>query len=174
MNKITAEFEKWFSSVEAGDDSEWREPEYQSREWHDYISRRQLALGAWNKALEVVLPVRDQQGDDEMSVSYSQFLSDVLTAAGLLAHGKKDKGLSERISKFCVSERMARKPATTPQIDNNGWIEWKGNNLPNMCEFLDVKHRSGFIDKERLAGWVDWENVDIIAYRVIDNDGREG
>lgn len=66
MNKLTAEkcrekFEQWFRDVEAGDDAEWHEPEYQSREWHDYISRRQLALGAWNAALEIALPVLEQE-----------------------------------------------------------------------------------------------------------------
>ena len=58
MNKLTAEkcrepFEKWFRDVEAGDDPNWSSPPYLSREWHDYLARRQLALGAWNKALEL-------------------------------------------------------------------------------------------------------------------------
>ncbi|MGP2449078.1 hypothetical protein ACTUSR_08220 [Pantoea stewartii subsp. indologenes] len=41
-------FDKWFKEVEAGDDAEWNEPEYGSKDWHAYLHRRQLALGAWH------------------------------------------------------------------------------------------------------------------------------
>ncbi len=47
MKKLI-EFDKWFKAVEAGNNNEWVEPEYNSQEWHEYISRRSLALGAWN------------------------------------------------------------------------------------------------------------------------------
>lgn len=43
-------FEVWFKSVESGDDENWMEPKYLSREWNDYVARRQLALGAWRAA----------------------------------------------------------------------------------------------------------------------------
>lgn len=42
-------FEKWFKAVEAGDDAEWTEPKYLSSEWNEYLHRRQLAFGAWQK-----------------------------------------------------------------------------------------------------------------------------
>ncbi len=41
-----------------------------------------------------------------MTPDYSQFLSDVMTAAGLLSHGKRDKALANSLSEFCVAERM--------------------------------------------------------------------
>lgn len=44
--------------------------------------------------------------DRNVDIAYSQFLTDVMTAAGLLSCGKKDKELAKRLSDFCVSERM--------------------------------------------------------------------
>lgn len=38
--------------------------------------------------------------------NYSRFLSDVMTAAGLLSHGRRDKALATRLADFCVAERM--------------------------------------------------------------------
>ena len=36
------------------------------------------------------------------AVEFKQFLTDVITAAGLLEHGKQSKGLAERISTTAV------------------------------------------------------------------------
>ena len=46
----------------------------------------------------------------------TQFLTDVTTAAGLLAHGRRDKGLAQRIGDFAHKYRMlaaAPKPPVT-------------------------------------------------------------
>ncbi|MBT0725113.1 hypothetical protein HH682_11945 [Rosenbergiella sp. S61] len=43
-----SDFDSWFKSIEAGDDGNWQEPAYQSVEWYQYLSRRQLAQGAFN------------------------------------------------------------------------------------------------------------------------------
>lgn len=40
-----------------------------------------------------------------MKPEFSQFLTDVLTAAGLVAHGKQDKGLAARLSSVVVALR---------------------------------------------------------------------
>lgn len=40
-----------------------------------------------------------------MKQEFSQFLTDVLTAAGLIAHGKQDKGLAARLSSAVVEFR---------------------------------------------------------------------
>ena len=54
-------------------------------------------------ALELVLRTAlAQQGDP---VAYSQFLTDVVTAAGLLEHGRRDKGLAQRIADYAFSAR---------------------------------------------------------------------
>ncbi|TCL06850.1 hypothetical protein [Sodalis ligni] len=41
-------FESWFIGIESDEDGNFTEPRYLSDEWHAYIARRQLALGAWN------------------------------------------------------------------------------------------------------------------------------
>lgn len=41
-----------------------------------------------------------------MTPYYSRFLSDVMTAAGLLSHGKRDKALATRLADSCVAQRM--------------------------------------------------------------------
>ncbi|KMV67156.1 hypothetical protein AI29_15045 [bacteria symbiont BFo2 of Frankliniella occidentalis] len=43
-----SDFDSWFKSVEAGDDTGWQEPAYQSVEWYQYLGRRQLAKGVFN------------------------------------------------------------------------------------------------------------------------------
>ncbi|MBE5213252.1 hypothetical protein IG611_01690 [Pectobacterium sp. A535-S3-A17] len=44
-------FDEWFNAIEAGDDEDWQEPRYLSKEWNEYIARMQLARGAWNAAM---------------------------------------------------------------------------------------------------------------------------
>ncbi|MFJ5159465.1 hypothetical protein ACIP6T_09830 [Pantoea sp. NPDC088449] len=73
---------------------------------------------------------------------------------------------------------------TYRQIENDGWIEWKGGQCPvKDGAIVDVRLRSGqakfFCASEALI-WANGNYVrdemdcDIIAYRVIENDGREG
>ena len=56
------------------------------------------------------------QPSQQEPVAFSQFLSDVVTAAGLLSHGKTDKSLAARISEFAFRLR------TSPQTAQE-WIE---------------------------------------------------
>jgi len=49
----------------------------------------------------------------EQQPKFSQFLSDVVTAAGLLEHGKKDKGLASRIAAMAFELRTAAQPVMT-------------------------------------------------------------
>ncbi|QBC01886.1 hypothetical protein [Enterobacter cloacae] len=42
---------------------------------------------------------------NQLSIAESQFLTDVMTAAGLLSCGKRDKQLAQRLADFCVSKR---------------------------------------------------------------------
>ena len=47
----------------------------------------------------------------------TQFLTDVTTAAGLLAHGRRDKGLAQRIGDFAHKYRMlAAAPERDPEL----------------------------------------------------------
>ncbi|MGK3245276.1 hypothetical protein ACCX57_12990 [Enterobacter kobei] len=41
----------------------------------------------------------------QLSIAESQFLTDVMTAAGLLSCGKRDKKLAQRLADFCVSKK---------------------------------------------------------------------
>lgn len=48
---------------------------------------------------------------------WSSFLTDVITAAGLIAHGKRDKGLASRIGKFAFDAMRAAQPQPEPPAD---------------------------------------------------------
>lgn len=70
------------------------------------------------------------------------------------------------------------KTDTYRQIENDGWIEWKGGLCPVEGDlWIEIRLRSGLLIGPRQPYcWV-WEHGvmsdDIIAYRVIENDGRE-
>lgn len=74
------------------------------------------------------------------------------------------------------------KTDTYRQIENDGWIEWGGGECPvEQHTGVEVKHRSEkWQPRKAPACEVDWQHrgwcpdTDIIAYRVIENDGREG
>lgn len=64
------------------------------------------------------------------------------------------------------------------QIENDGWIEWGGGECPvNPMAIVEVKFTLT-PQGEGIANWWDWHHGEgknnIIAYRVIENDGREG
>ncbi|QGH31069.1 hypothetical protein [Kluyvera intermedia] len=52
---------------------------------------------------------------NQLSTEESQFLTDVITAAGLLSCGKQDKGLARRITDFCVEKIGNSNPAQLRQ-----------------------------------------------------------
>ena len=57
----------------------------------------QLAIAASINAAQAVAPE---------SAEFDQFLSDVLTAAGLVTHGKQCKALGERLADMCMKLRL--------------------------------------------------------------------
>lgn len=61
---------------------------------------------------------------------------------------------------------------------NDGWIEWKGGLCPlKYADNVQVIFRNGKTSTRHavMYGWdVYGSAYDIIAYRVIENDGREG
>lgn len=71
---------------------------------------------------------------------------------------------------------------TYRQIENDGWIEWRGDCDPDFepvagAAKVEVKFRNGksCVDEARMLYWKHLGGgADIIAYRVIENDGREG
>lgn len=70
------------------------------------------------------------------------------------------------------------KTDTYRQIENDAWIVWRGGSCPvGRMDFVEVR----FSNKTQGSGMAHWwvwnhtgEDDDIIAYRVIENDGREG
>ena len=71
----------------------------------DRLNEHHGALGQ-----EVKLPIyttpQSTQAVAPESAEFDQFLSDVLTAAGLVTHGKQCKALGERLADMCVKLRL--------------------------------------------------------------------
>lgn len=63
------------------------------------------------------VPINPPQPAQQEPVAFSQFLSDVVTAAGLLSHGKTDKTLAARISEFAFRLRLSPQPQAQPLTD---------------------------------------------------------
>lgn len=95
-----------------------------------------------------------------------------------------DGGPEENRVKFCqgCGRRVILPQATNPQTENDGWIEWGGGDRPvSEKAKVEVKHRaSSCVSPVSEAINFDWTyysvpfDTDIIAYRVIENDGRKG
>ncbi|WP_407226463.1 hypothetical protein [Enterobacter roggenkampii] len=63
---------------------------------------------AWHPAID---HAPETPATNQLSIAESQFLTDVMTAAGLLSCGKRDKQLAQRLADFCVSKRGGSNPA---------------------------------------------------------------
>ncbi|EKO4983816.1 hypothetical protein P0L44_002389 [Escherichia coli] len=104
QSQLLARITPLFSSME-------QEPVYQvlgDGSWTDY-SKQQLEDLLESKPstlFRVAYAAPQLPQPAVMTPDYSQFLSDVMTAAGLLSHGKRDKALATSLSEFCVVERM--------------------------------------------------------------------
>ena len=91
----------------------------------------------------------------------------------------KANGLSLLEEKYLQALEIALPVLEQQEKGNDGWIEWGGGNecpVPKSC-WVEAKLRNG--KKDAGWGWIaEWRHTgngyDIIAYRVIENDGREG
>ena len=63
---------------------------------------------AWHPAID---HAPETPATNQLSIAESQFLTDVMTAAGLLSCGKRDTQLAQRLADFCVSKRGGSNPA---------------------------------------------------------------
>ncbi|MFH3081635.1 hypothetical protein ABK864_01250 [Serratia marcescens] len=74
---------------------------------------------AWHPAID---HSPETPATNQLSVEESRFLTDAITAAGLLSCGKQDKGLARRITDFCVAKIGNSNPAKlrneTPATDS--------------------------------------------------------
>lgn len=98
---------------------------YVSYEYYAALEARCAALAAENAELDNFIasscfvyagelgywPAIDHSPEipvtNQLSLAESRFLTDVMTAAGLLSCGKRDKQLAQRLADFCVSKRKA-------------------------------------------------------------------
>ena len=75
------------------------------------------AIEAWNCRAALDAPAQAVPAPGVEAVSereFKQFLSDVLTAAGLVTHGKKCKDLGRRLGEMSMRLRTAPKTAAAP------------------------------------------------------------
>ena len=131
------------------------------------------------QALEIALPVLEQQEPAE----YQYYYHNHGTGTGEWLPVKSKQKFEEMKEKYAGDNDFSFRelfthPSTTPQIDNDGWIEWKGGEMPvDYGTKVCVKFRDAS-EGTRHAGGYRWYNCekysDIVAYRVIENDGREG
>lgn len=121
-----------------------REASDTSDAWQDLASPENILA-----LIEIALTVLEQQEKGEM---------DIIRIRELLKNNQTD---------------------TYRQIENDGWIEWRGGECPvPNSTVVQVKYRAVYDDDEQKASLCAWNHDgaydDIIAYRVIENDGREG
>lgn len=83
---------------------------------------------------------------------WRQFLTDVITAAGLLKYGKRDKGLADRIGSFAFDAMRAAAPP--PQMLSDERIKELSDMYMNMYGFDDVAFARA-IEREILGGEYD-------------------
>jgi hypothetical protein len=80
-------------------------------------------------------------------VAFFQFLSDVVTAAGLLSHGKTDKRLAVRIAEFAFQLRTSPQPPTQRTwvglTDDEIWKFWWSR--PEVPEGEDDSMEAEFV-----------------------------
>lgn len=88
---------------------------------------------------------------------------------------------SIREDKYLAALEIALPILERQEKGGDGFVEWRGGNQPvHSSTPVEVKFRKGTTNHEELAGSWDWtirdenpDDYDIIAYRVIENYGRE-
>jgi len=131
------------------------------------------------QALEIALPALEGRiassalPKEVFDRLYDQYLMGVIC-------GKGNKSAAKNFLNACVIALYDCQPqaSTAPQIDSDAWIEWKGGYQPVEAGVeVEFEQRDGEKDIAS-SSCLDWSHEfrsdDIIAYRVIENDGREG
>lgn len=134
------------------------------------------------QALEIALPVLEQHEPAEWTNEQClEFLSIAFRHAEISGDIEMD---DIRLAVKMVNTAHKQSQPATPQIDNDGWIELGEGAIPVHPEtVVEIKMRNGATDGPGKAGRFLWYRgnavrdemgCDIVAYRVIENDGREG
>lgn len=127
------------------------------------------------QSLEIALPVLEQQADFYIVLNEGQPYDVFADKNQADYYAANASGL---FSVLPVCAFPQPKPSTTPQIDNDGWIEWKGGDNPAAGKRIQVQFRKAKTNDAEPSEHYRWyhhqNDYDIIAYRVIENDGMEG
>lgn len=98
-------------------------------------------------------------------------------------HPSEERKCSVQLRRFDLKPGPLFMPApqtttdTHRQIENDGWIEWKGGDCPvDGNTRVQIQWNDGSIVTGTASsyGWTGLCFGRIVAYRVIENDGREG
>jgi len=97
-----------------------------------------------------------------------------------LTDGGEQNGRSLREDDYLQALEIALPVLEQQEKGDDGWIDWKGGDIPvDRGAQVELRWSSVMTDKGRASSF-SWENrtaqgvESIIAYRVIENDGREG
>lgn len=181
MKMITAELIRQLKSA-AQEEIMCREVSDTSDAWQDLASPENiLAL------VEIALPVLYQQGGWIFEQCENEPCANgaIVNVHGAGIHLCADCSRDKKYSRMKITALPKRlslspqpQPSTNPQIDNDGSIEWRGGECPvENGALVEFELRDG--DKATaLSTVLDWTHEnrsdDIIAYRVVENDGRSG
>lgn len=156
-----------------------RESSDTSDAWQDLATPENILL-----LVEIALPVLEQKTHESIIAEQLEYVRDSLTLnlhqeAIINCAIDRLNELNKRIQDLSRSVLEPQPPTDTyRQIENDGWIQWGGGARPVRYHIgVNVRFRDGE-ELEIFAGHKLWthsgEGDDIIAYRVIEDDGREG
>lgn len=95
-----------------------------------------------------------------------------------LSFERDNHGMSNQKYDYLEALEIALAVLEQQEKGDDVWIEWGGGDNPATGKFVQVKFRDGMVDDEQPSASYRWyhdpNDCDIIAYRVIENDGREG
>lgn len=127
------------------------------------------------QAYQIALPALEQRGDFYIVLDNGQPYDVFADKAKAEYYAADASGLFSVIPVIVVPQPQ---PSTTTQIENDDWIEWGGGacKLPGNSD-VEIRQRGGRVIRckaDMHTWWWRGGANDIIAYRVIENDGREG
>lgn len=96
-----------------------------------------------------------------------------------LSFERDNHGMSNQKYDYLEALEIALPVLEQQEKGDDGWIEWGGGRPPVKPDVMVcVRYRKGKEKEPDTAGHYYWNHtnspVDIVAYRVIENDGREG
>ncbi|MDF7631428.1 hypothetical protein PUG46_19435 [Erwiniaceae bacterium L1_55_4] len=132
------------------------------------------------QALEIALPVLEQKTHKSVIAEQLEAVKESLDLnphqnAIISCAIDRLNELNVRVVELSRS-LFEQPPSTTPQIDNDGWVDWGGGECPvNVRTMVEVRWCDGS-NNSNMAGCWRWRHdcalSNIIAYRVIESGGE--